>query len=331
MGDSETKRERFRGCFETSWVVLAVVSLIALALGLSQVAVETLAQTRDVTTCEPKASCSYKLAADEIRGAGEGALRQFNVLPSGGKIEAVQFASSATEWDRFQERFKNSWIGIAILAAVSLVGAVCTMLVGLNQLGFPVKDRIERAWPKLEPAADILIQDVVIKPIDEKRHLAEPASAQTILPGGAIVSFDARHNAKGDEAISINGLDVRVTAYETNVPCPHQPTGDGIRGAGTGAPRVFQVWLAGGKVDAVQLTQERGAPPMHGRSDDLLALDPPFWLVLRKGEDPEKIVVRFVAVDYGLYRLDLSMRYSNNKRSETVKIASVAFCKPRKG
>src|SRR5262249_5899917 len=148
------------------------------------------------------------------------------------------------------------------------------------------------------PAPEALIQSVSVERLPQYRDLPNPAGAQSIYPGGATVRFVARHDGKGDETISISSLDVKV-AQDAQAPCPFKLTADDIQGAGEGPLREFDVLLSGGKVKAVQRKEQRNGPVMRGRSDNLLDIEPRFPLVLRKGEDPEQIIVNFAALDSG--------------------------------
>jgi hypothetical protein len=228
-----------------------------------------------------------------------------------------------TKWDQLQSRFKNSWLGLALLTVIALV-------VAATQLGDSTKKLIE--WVRPIPAPQALIQSVSVEPLPQYRDWPRPTGAAAIYPGGAIVRFVARHDGKGDDGektINLYGLDLKVT-HDPQIACPFKPTGDDIRGAGEGPLREFIVLLSNGKVEAVQRKEQRSGPVARGRSDNLLELEPRFPLVLRKGEDPEQIIVNVAAVDLGHYQVGLSMRYTSRTEVKTADITSVSFCKPQR-
>jgi len=244
---------------------------------------------------------------------------------SGGAVYLVaataEPGTSETRWDWLQRLFKDSWIGTVVLGLVTAVGVLSVFSEQAKKLVW---------WA---PVSDVSIQGFSVKPLAEyRKDYRNPATlvgTETVYPVGAILDITAEHNRKGDEVIRINSLDVKVVSYEPDVSLPFRLTGDQIRGAGTGKYfRQFEVRLSGGRVETVTLTEPNG-PERNGRSHDLLDVDPPFPLVLRKGDDPEILVVELIADDTARYRVSLSMSYTNRKKSKTIEVASVSFCNPR--
>jgi hypothetical protein len=69
---------------------------------------------------------------------------------------------------------------------------------------------------------------------------------------------------------------------------------------------------------------------MRGRSKNLLDVDPPLPLVVRKaGDDIEKMKVTFIVDDGAQYRIGLSIRYTNREGPKTATIPPATICKPR--
>jgi len=226
-----------------------------------------------------------------------------------------------TKWEQLQSRFKNSWFGIIVLALIALA-------VFLSQVGDATKKVID--WIRPLPAADLWVQPMPprIEPLEQFRELVKSAGPDTIYAVGATFHFGLQHDGTGEEVISINSLDVRVDAYDPRAGCPYTLTGDRIFGAGEAPLRVFDVRMSRGRVEAVQRKDQRNGPIMRGRSNNLLDIEPPLPLVLRKTEI-EKIIVTFIVDDAGRYRIGLSIRYTNRNGPKTAEIPSVAICKPQ--
>ena len=224
-----------------------------------------------------------------------------------------------TKWERLQRRFQNSWPGIAILALIALAAFV-------TQVG----DLVQRVheWIRPEPVADLKIESNTIQPLEKFRDLVTSSGPGTIYPVGALVGFSITHDGGGEEVVQINGLDIAVTSYEPQAACPFTLTADQIHGAGEAPLRQFDVLLSHGRVEAVQLKEDRNEPMRRGHSSNLLDIDPPLPLIIKARDDIEEIKIAFYADDPGRYGIDLSMRYTNSAGLKTAHVASVAFCKP---
>ena len=94
--------------------------------------------------------------------------------------------------------------------------------------------------------------------------------------------------------------------------------------------RVFTVYMADGKVSAVQFKPAPNEGMRRGHSNDLLATEgAPTRLILRKaGEETEAMEVKFVVDDAAQYRIGLSIRYANRNGVKVATIPSVTICKP---
>ena len=232
-----------------------------------------------------------------------------------------------TKWDQLQDRFKNSWIGLTVLGLTALA-------VALSQLSDSAKKLVEwlRPTPVVNisaPVADVLVPAVLIEPLQHYRELAKLAGSEAIYPGGAVIRFNASQNGNGDDPISIDGLNLMVSSDDPQKPCPFKRTVDGYRGGGVGSfLRQFDVHVNGGKIEAVQRVEGPDTPPRRGDSENLLDLGSVLPIVLRKGEDPEIIIIRIAARDDGRYRYraGLSMRYTNRTGLKTKDLGSVSFC-----
>ncbi len=226
-----------------------------------------------------------------------------------------------TRWERLQSSFKNSWFGITVLGLIAVAAF-------LTQVG----DSIKRAsdWIRVPLEAGLRQIEPSIEPLDKFRHLVSFVGPEPIFPVGATLQFSLVHNLEGEEVISIAGLDVSVDSYVSGAMCPFTLTGDRIFGHGEAPLRVFTVHMADGRVSSVQRKEQRNGPIMHGRNSNLLDIDPPLPLVLRKtNDDIEKIVVTFIVDDAAQYRIRLSLRYSNRGGQKTATISSVNICNPR--
>jgi hypothetical protein len=225
--------------------------------------------------------------------------------------------NAKTKWEQVQSRFKNSWLGIIVLSLIAFA-------VFLTQIGDSVKKLNE--WIRPAPVADLRYQPVFIEPLDKFRDLVTSPGADAIYPGGAKVRFNLTHDGRDDGVININSLDVTV-AHEPRFSCPYRLTGDRIYGAGESPLRQFDVFMSGGKIEAVERKEQRNGPVMRGRSNNLLDLDPPLPLVLHKtGDDTESILIIFHQDDPGRYKIGLSLRYTNRNGFKTADVASLAIC-----
>jgi len=231
-----------------------------------------------------------------------------------------QDAAAGTRWERLQRLFQNSRLGIAILALIAVAAFV-------TQVG----DFVQRVhdWIRPEPAAELKIQSNTVRPLEKYRDLVTASGPGTIYPVGALVSFAMTHDGGGGEVVQINSLDVAVTSYEAGAACPFTLTADQIHGAGEAPLRQFDVLMSHGRVEAVQLKQDRDGPMRRGHSSNLLDIDPPLPLIIKATDDIEEIKIAFYADDPGRYGIDLSVQYTNSRGSKTAPVASVAFCKPQ--
>lgn len=227
-----------------------------------------------------------------------------------------------TKWEQLQTRFRNSLPGIIILSLIALGGLV-------TQVGAALKWISD--WVRPEARADLILQQMPVEPLEQYQNVPriDGAGNEAIYPVGAVVKFELRHNLQSSEEVRVNSLDVEVEAYDPRANCPFELTGDEFRGAGQSELRTFMVVLASGKVEGVQRREDQ-KPVMRGRSTNLLNLDPPVVLTLRKqqAESVETIRVKFLAADAARYKVGLSIGYSSQQGLRTQKIAPVAICKP---
>jgi len=227
-----------------------------------------------------------------------------------------------TRWEQLQTRFKNSWIGIIMLALIALAAV-------LTQIADSAKKVSESIRPA--PAANLRPIAPSITPLDQFSDKVVRVGSDTIYPVGATFDFSLVHDGAGDEVINIDGLDVRVEAFERGAACPFTLTGDRIFGHGEPPVRVFTVYMADGKVSSVQLKPARNEPMRRGHSNNLLATeDTPTPLRLRKADDEtEAMQVKFIVDDAAQYKIGLSIRYANRNGAKVATIPSVTICKPR--
>jgi len=225
-----------------------------------------------------------------------------------------------SRWDRLQGRFKNSWIGIALLAL-----AAATMF--LTQIGESTKKASE--WINSTSHAGLDIQTLPNRPLEKFSGLVVALGPNTIFPAGANLSADLRHDHKADETISIRSLDVSIDAYDPHGACPYKLSSDRIAGAGANPVKVFVVHLSEGHVDSVERIEQPHGPVRHGRSKNLLELDEPLSLTLKKADDVEPIVVRFVIDDPGRYKVGLSASYTGGSGVSVKAVGSVSMCLPK--
>jgi hypothetical protein len=228
-----------------------------------------------------------------------------------------------TRYQRFVDRFQNSWVGIIVLVLIALTA-------GLAELGDSAKKVIEWVRPAPAPAANLRAIAATIKPLDQFSDKAVRVGSDTIYPVGATFDFNLVHDGPGEEVINIDGVDVRVDAFEPGAACPFTLTGDRIFGHGELPVRVFTVYMADGKVSAVQFKPAPNEGMRRGHSNDLLATEgAPTRLILRKaGEETEAMEVKFVVDDAAQYRIGLSIRYANRNGVKVATIPSVTICKP---
>jgi hypothetical protein len=230
-----------------------------------------------------------------------------------------------TRWEQLQGRFKNSWIGIIILALIALTAV-------LAQVGDLAKKVSE--WIRPAPAANLRPIAPSIKPLDQFSDKAVRVGLDTIYPVGATFDFNLVHDGPGDEVIIIDGVDVRVDAFEPGVDCPFTLTGDRIFGRGEAPVRVFTVYMADGRVSSVQYKPAPNEGMRRGHSNNLLATEGPEGtatrLRLRKaGDETEAMTVKFIVDDAAQYRIGLSIRYENRNGAKVASFPSVTVCKPR--
>jgi len=261
------------------------------------------------------------LRASGLQGAAfAAAQKRIALVATARRHRGAKAVSDAnTKWDQLSSRFKNSWIGVVILALIA-VAAVFAQFSGL----------ITKIWEGPPPAADLRRIEPEITPLEKFSDKVTTVGSDTIYPVGATFKFALVHNGAGEEAINIGGLDVRVDGFDADAACPFSLTGDRIFGAGEAPLRVFTVHMADGKVSSVQYKPAPDERMKRGKSNNLLDTEDAPPLRLRKtGDETEAIKVTFIADDAGRYRLGLSVRYANRDGRKTATIPSATICKPR--
>ena len=180
------------------------------------------------------------------------------------------------------------------------------------------------------PVAELRRIEPEITPLEKFSDKAMRVGSDTIYPVGATFKFDLVHNGPGDEVINIDGLDVRVDAFDPSAACPFTLTGDRIFGAGEAPLRVFTVHMAGGKVSSVQYKPARDEQMRRGKSNNLLDTeDSPPLRLQKAGDETEAMKVTFIVDDAAQYRIGLSIRYANRDGPKTFAVPSATICKPR--
>ncbi|MEA2942341.1 MAG: hypothetical protein QOD09_2870 [Bradyrhizobium sp.] len=226
-----------------------------------------------------------------------------------------------TRWDQLQSRFKNSWIGIIILALIALMTAVA-------QVGNSTKTMIASVRPS--PAAELRPITPTVTPLEQFGDKVVGVGPGAIYPIGATLEFKLVHDGLGADDISIDGVDVRIDAYDPSAACPFRLAGDRFFGGLEAPVREFTVFLADKKVSSVRYKAAPNEPTRRGHSNDLLATeDSSTWLKVRKNDDTERMKVKFIAEDAAQYRVGLSIRYSNRDGAKAATIPSIAICKPQ--
>ena len=168
----------------------------------------------------------------------------------------------------------------------------------------------------------------LIEPLQQYRELAKPSGSEAIYPGGAVVRIDASHDGSGDEKISVVSLDLKVGPDESQAPCPFKRTGDGLRGGGVGFILAAVRRVRGRRKNRSSAAKGRAqqAAAAWQQREFLLDLGEVLPIVLRKGEDPETMIIRIAQQDDGRYRANLSMRYTNRTGLKTKDLGFVSFC-----
>ncbi len=167
-----------------------------------------------------------------------------------------------TRWERFQIWFKDSWIGIIILALVAIMASLSQIIDFAGKVSRSIRST---------PAAQLLTITPSIKPLDQYRDKVVRVGSDTVYPGGAVFDFNLTHDRAGEEVIIVDSIDVRVDAFDPGLACPFALTGDRIFGHGFAPVRVFTVYMTNGGVNSVQFKPASDAPMKRGNSSNLLA------------------------------------------------------------
>jgi S1-C subfamily serine protease len=234
-------------------------------------------------------------------------------------------------------------------------GAVIGMIVStgaragvMSAYMMPVATLAE-AWPALKPTiqretrstklpflnsidrgpADLLIQALRVGPLPQFRDVGIAAAQDPVYPVGAQVEFELRHNGRDKGEIRINHIDVKLDDYSKSAACPFTLTGDRFFGAGTAPVKVYNVQVTESGVSSVQYKDPAGKSH-KGKTDDILALDPPVKLTLHKSETDSVETVQIIVrtLDPGQYKLSISLNYTTPKGEKKKKVTSLSICTP---
>jgi hypothetical protein len=229
--------------------------------------------------------------------------------------------ANPTLWDEFQRQLQNNWWGVAVLAVAAAILFAGKIAEALKKLA----DAINIFW---HPSADLSIQALRVGPMPQFRDLAI-AAPDPVYPVGAQVEFNLRHNGRDTGEIRIDHIEMKLDDYAKEATCPFTLTGDSVFGAGTAPVKVYNVLVSGSGVSSVHYKDPAGKTH-KGKTDDILALDPPVKLTLHKSETDsvETVQILIRALDPGLYKLSVSLRYTTPKGEGEKKVTSFSICTP---
>jgi hypothetical protein len=230
-------------------------------------------------------------------------------------------AANPTLWDELQRQLQNNWWGVAVLAVAAALLFVGKIAEALKKLA----EAINIFW---HPSADLLIQALRVGPLPQFRDVAI-AAQESVYPVGAQVEFDLRHNGRDTGEIRIDRIEIKLDDYAKEAACPFTLTGDRVFGAGWAPGNVYNVLVSGSGVSSVHYKDPAGKTH-KGKTADILALDPPVKLTLHKSETDsvETVQILIRALDSGLYKLSVFLRYTTPKGEGEKKVTSLSICTP---
>jgi hypothetical protein len=149
--------------------------------------------------------------------------------------------------------------------------------------------------------------------------------------GGVHVSFTLAHNGVGQQSINLHALVLEVVRYVPGAMAElaYQIEGEAVQGAGMARPHVFQVTLAGQRVEPARWVVDaaRGTV-LHALSENFFHTSEPRVLTFPAGSsDIEEVQGTVLAAQPGLYELRFAFYYSvagadREHRSEVILIYS---------
>jgi hypothetical protein len=228
-------------------------------------------------------------------------------------------AETATLFDELQRHLLNSWWGVVLAGTAAAV-------VFAGKIADALKKLIELFW---RPAAELTIQALRVGPLPEFRHVPVGGARDSVYAVGAQVEFNLRHDGRDQGEIRIDHIEVKLDDFGKSAACPFTLTGDHFFGAGSAPVKVYRVGMSESGVTSVQYTDAAGN--LHrGKTDDILALDPPVKLTLHKSEadSVETVQITIWTYDPGLYKLSILLDYSTPKSQEKKKVTSLSICTP---
>jgi hypothetical protein len=153
-----------------------------------------------------------------------------------------------------------------------------------------------------------------LSPLAGHPVLSPPGYASPVYTGGVQVSFTLAHNGAGGHSINLHALVLELLRYQSGAVAElaYAIEGEEVLGAGLARPHVFQVTLAGKRVEPARWVVDaaRGVV-QRARSENLLDTPEPLVLTFPAGApDIEEIQGTVLALQPGLYELRFAFHYS---------------------
>lgn len=152
------------------------------------------------------------------------------------------------------------------------------------------------------------------RPLAGHPVLAPAGYDAPVHTGGVQVSLTLAHNGAGNRSINVHALVLEVASFEgRSVPeLAYRIEEEAVHGAGTVRPHVFQVTVAGERVEPARwiLDATRGIVVRARSANFLDTPDPRVLTFPADGADIEEIQGTILAVEPGLYELKLVLYYS---------------------
>jgi Domain of unknown function (DUF4062) len=170
-----------------------------------------------------------------------------------------------------------------------------------------------------------------LSPLSGHPVLEAAAYPMPVHTGGVHVSFTLAHNGQGQQSINVHALVLEVVRYEPGpiAGLAYQIEGEEVQGAGVARPHVFQVTLAGMRIEPARWVVDsvRGTV-LRALSENFFHTPKPRILTFPAGSpDIEEIQGTVLAAETGLYELRFAFCYSvagvdREHRSEPILIYS---------
>jgi len=198
----------------------------------------------------------------------------------------------------------------------------------------PAANPAAKALPD-DPGSDLNISSLRaprrLTPLAGHPVLSPSGYATPVYSGGVQVSFTLAHNGAGKHSINLHALVLEVLRYQPGAVAElaYVIEGEEVLGAGVARPHVFQVTLAGSRVEAARWVVDATRGVVHqARSGNFLDTLEPRVLTFPAGApDIEEIQGTVLALQSGLYELRFVFHYSvagedRDRRSE----AFLVYC-----